>query len=66
MPETQRVLFASKKTRDCTDKMCRKIRTIRAWKIRIIKAGAVRIIRAETEAIRAGQKGTVGIIRGGN
>jgi hypothetical protein len=32
-----------------------------------IKAGKVRIIRAVTEAIiRAGQKGTVGIIRTGN
>jgi hypothetical protein len=67
VPETQRVLFVYKKTRDCTDIMCRKIRTIRAWTIRIIKAGVVRIIRAETEAIiRAGQKGTVGIIRAGN
>jgi hypothetical protein len=45
-----------KKTRDCKDNMCRKIRTIRAWTMRIIKAGAVGIIRAETEAIiRAGQ-----------
>jgi hypothetical protein len=58
-----------KKNQGLKVNMCRKIRTIRAWTltIRRIKAGTVRIIRAETEAIiRAGQKGTVGIIRAGN